>query len=79
MGGVGVLVALAYGAAVGALALAGIAGSTPAWWPEAGVGPAAAVVAPRRLWPALAVALFAAYAHPTSHPTSHETGPPSQG
>ncbi len=60
--GVGGLVVLAYGAAVGALALAGIAGSTPAWWPAAGVGLAAALVAPRRLWPALAVGLFAAYA-----------------
>jgi hypothetical protein len=55
------LVLAAYGTGLAALLLARHAGITAAWWPAAGVGLVAALVTPRRLWPALMTGLFAAY------------------
>ena len=56
------LVLAAYGTGLAALLLARHAGTTAAWWPAAGVGLIAALVTPRRHWPVLMTALFAAYA-----------------
>ncbi len=58
---VGCLVVAAYLAGVGALLIGRDTGSTAAWWPAAGVGLVAVLLAPRRQWPAVFVALTLAY------------------
>ncbi len=57
----GALVVAAYLAGVGALEVGRATGSTAAWWPAAGIGVVAVLLAPRRHWPIAFVALFLAF------------------
>jgi PAS domain S-box-containing protein len=59
---VGTLVVAAFLAGVGALAIGRATDSTAAWWPAAGIGVAAVLVAPRRSWPTVYAALTVAFA-----------------
>ncbi len=58
----GALVAAVYLTGVGALAIAQATGTTAAWFPAAGVAVVAALLAPRRSWGGLFVALGVAFA-----------------
>ncbi len=55
------LVVAAYLAGVGALEVGRATGSTAAWWPAAGIGVVAVLLAPRRQWPIVFAALFLAF------------------
>ncbi len=59
---VGGLVAAAYVAGAGALAVGQHTGSTAAWWPAAGIGVVAVLLTPRRHWRMVLGALFLAFA-----------------
>jgi PAS domain S-box-containing protein len=59
---VGALVVAAYLAGVGALAIADATDTTAAWWPAAGIGVVAVMLAHRRHWPVVLTGLFLAYA-----------------
>jgi PAS domain S-box-containing protein len=59
---VGTLVVAAYLAGVGALAIADATDTTAAWWPAAGIGVVAVMLANRRHWPVVLTGLFLAYA-----------------
>ncbi len=54
------LVVTAYLSGIGALALARHIGTTAAWWPAAGVGVVAVLLAPREQWPKVLAALTVA-------------------
>ncbi|MCW2760251.1 MAG: sensor signal transduction histidine kinase [Marmoricola sp.] len=58
---VGALVVAAYLSGVGALAVGRATGSTAAWWPAAGIGVVAVLLAPRRQWPIVLGALALAF------------------
>ena len=58
---VGALVLAAYLAGVGALEVGRSTGSTAAWWPAAGIGVVAVLLAPRRQWPIIFASLFLAF------------------
>ena len=55
------LVVAAYLAGVGALVVGEDTGSTAAWWPAAGIGVLAVLLAPRRQWPVVLGALWLAF------------------
>ena len=58
---VSALVVAAYVAGVGALEVGRVTGSTAAWWPAAGIGVVAVLLAPRRQWPVVFAALTLAF------------------
>ncbi|MET0998625.1 MAG: ATP-binding protein [Marmoricola sp.] len=55
------LVVASFLAGIGALEVGRTTGSTAAWWPAAGIGVVAVLLAPRRQWPIVFAALFLSY------------------